>query len=127
MHQIKIISRSIGEVEVEVLRERNPRTAEAIMKALPVEGVANRWGEEIYFEVPVRIGEENPQEVLEVGDVAYWPPGRALCIFFGPTPISRGSEPRAYSPVNVFGRVKGDPKIFKRVKNGEKIAVKYKG
>lgn len=124
MPRIKIISRSIGEVEVEVLQERNPRTAEAIMKALPIEGVANRWGEEIYFEVPVRIGEENSQEVVEVGDVAYWPPGRVLCIFFGPTLISRGAEPRAYSPVNVFGRVKGGPKIFKRVKNGEIIAVK---
>lgn len=124
MTVIKIISRSIGEVEVEVLEERNPRTAEAIIKALPLEGVANRWGDEVYFRVPVSVGEENSQEVLEVGDVAYWPPGEAICIFFGPTPISRGPEPRAYSPVNVFGKVKGDPKIFMRVKGGEKIIVK---
>lgn len=124
MPRVKIISRSIGEVEVEVLERRNPRTAEAIMKALPFEGVASRWGDEVYFKVPLRVEEENSQEVVEVGDVAYWPPGEAICIFFGPTPISRGTEPRAYSPVNVFGRVKGDPKIFTKVKNGEKITVR---
>jgi hypothetical protein len=124
MSIVRIFSESIGEVEVELLPEKNPRTVEAILRALPLKGVANRWGDEVYFKVPVRVGEENSQEVVEVGDVAYWPPGEAICIFYGPTPISRGPEPRAYSPVNVSGKVRGDPKIFKGVKDGEKIIVK---
>jgi hypothetical protein len=124
MSILRIVSESIGEVEVELLPEKNPRTVEAILRALPLKGVASRWGDEVYFKVPVRVGEENPQEVVEVGDVAYWPPGEAICIFSGPTPISRGPEPRAYSPVNVFGKVRGDPRIFTRVKAGEKITVR---
>ncbi len=66
---------------------------------------------------------EDGEEVLEIGDVAYWPPGRSICIFFGPTPSSKGSEIRAYSPVSVFGTVVGDARIFKAVKEGEKIRV----
>jgi hypothetical protein len=63
---------------------------------------------------------------VEVGDVAYWPPGESMCIFFGPTPVSKASEPRAYSPVNVFGKVIGDPLVFRKVKNGEKTKVERK-
>jgi hypothetical protein len=123
MPRIKILSKSIGEVEAEVLLDRNPRTAQEILNALPIEGIANRWGDEIYFSIPVRLSEENAQEVVEVGDLAYWPPGHALCIFFGPTPVSEGEQPRAASPVNVFGKVKGDPKIFKKVRGGERIKI----
>jgi len=123
MPRIKILSKSIGEVEAEVLIDRNPRTAQEILNALPIEGIANRWGDEIYFSIPVRLSEENAQEVVEVGDLAYWPPGHALCIFFGPTPVSEGEQPRAASPVNVFGKVKGDPKIFKKVRGGERIKI----
>lgn len=123
MPRVKVLSKGIGEVEAEVLLDKNPRTAEAILKALPIEGSANRWGDEIYFSIPVRVGEENAQEVVEVGDLAYWPPGHALCIFFGPTPVSEGSQPRAASPVNVFGKVKGDPKVFRKVRSGEKIRI----
>lgn len=65
----------------------------------------------------------NGKEVLEVGDIAYWSPGKSMCIFFGPTPSSKGSEVRAYSPVSVFGRVTGDAKIFRAVKEGERIRV----
>ena len=77
----------------------------------------------MYFEIPVKLGEEKSQEVVQIGDIAYWPPGNSLCIFFGPTPVSKEDEPRAYSPVNVIGRVIGDPSIFKKVKDGEKIKV----
>jgi hypothetical protein len=64
---------------------------------------------------------ENPKEVLKLGELCYWPPGRAFCIFFGPTPASQGDEIRPASPVNVFGYVLGDSKIFKKVKSGERI------
>ncbi|MEM3692557.1 MAG: cyclophilin-like fold protein [Candidatus Bathyarchaeia archaeon] len=123
MARIKILSKSIGEVEAEVIFDRNPRTAEEILKALPIEGIANRWGDEIYFSIPVRLSEENAQEIVEEGDLAYWPPGHALCIFFGPTPVSDTDKPKAASPVNVFGKIKGDPKIFKKVRGGERIRI----
>jgi hypothetical protein len=90
---------------------------------LPIQGLANTWGEEIYFTVGIDAEREEVQQVVEKGDVAYWPPGDALCIFFGPTPASRGDEIRAASPVNVFGRVHGDPTVFGRVQQGDVITV----
>ncbi|MEM3019158.1 MAG: cyclophilin-like fold protein [Candidatus Bathyarchaeia archaeon] len=123
MARIKILSKSIGEVEAEVIFGGTPRTAEERLKALPSEGIANRWGDEIYFSIPVRLSEENAQEIVEEGDLAYWPPGHALCIFFGPTPVSDTDKPKAASPVNVFGKIKGDPKIFKKVRGGERIRI----
>jgi hypothetical protein len=98
-------------------------TAAAIWDALPIEGRGNTWGDEIYFTIPVRCAPESPREVVTMGDLAYWPPGSAFCIFFGPTPASRGGEIRAASPVNVFGRVDGDPSIFKTVRSGSPITV----
>jgi hypothetical protein len=121
--KIKIVTEVTGEVEAEITKERNPRTAEAITRALPLEGRANRWGDEIYFRIPVKVGEENGQVVVNIGDIGYWPPGEALCIFFGPTPVSEENEPRAYSPVNVIGKLTDDPSVFKKVKDGEKIRV----
>ena len=98
-------------------------TAEAIWNALPIEARASTWGDEIYFSIPVHLDEENAQEVVEKGDLGYWPPGNAFCIFFGRTPASRGDEIRPASPVNVIGRVEGDPTIFKRVRSGEKVVL----
>ena len=98
-------------------------TARRIIRALPIEARANRWGDEIYFTIAVAAGEENPQEVVAVGDLAYWPPGRAFCIFFGPTPASAGGEPRAASPVNVVGRVTGDAAQFRQVRDGEPVKI----
>ncbi len=80
-------------------------TAEAIWLALPFEAYVNVWGEEIYFEIPVKAGVENGRKVMKVGEVAYWPQGQALCFFFGPTPVSRGQEPVAISPVSPVGIV----------------------
>ena len=89
-------------------------TAGAIYNALPFEGDARRWGDELYFGIPVRVEQEAlAKEVVEIGDLAFWPPGSAFCIFFGKTPVSRGNEPRAYSPVNVFGKITGDTKELK--------------
>jgi hypothetical protein len=99
------------------------KTATAIAEALPFESKAHLWGEEVYFEVPLELEPENGREVLEVGDIAYWSPSRSMCIFFGPTPSSRGNDVRAYSPVTVFGRLIGDAKVFRKVKEGERIRV----
>jgi hypothetical protein len=99
-------------------------TSDAIWKALPLESMVNTWGEEIYFSIPVNIGLENGQEVVNAGDIAYWPPGKAFCIFFGPTPASRGNEIRAASKVNVFGKVVSDLDALGRVLDGEKILIR---
>jgi len=120
--RIRISAQSTGEIYAE-LSEENPRTARAIWDALPFEARANTWGDEIYFSTPVEVGAENQKEVVEMGDLGYWPPGNAFCIFFGPTPMSRGDEIRPASPVNVFGRVVGDPRVFKKVRSGERVKV----
>lgn len=96
-------------------------TADAIWKALPIEARASTWGDEIYFGIPVDQPEENSQEVVQLGDIAYWPPGHAFCIFFGPTPASRGKEIRAASAVNVIGHVDGDPLVFRPVAPGTRV------
>ena len=99
-------------------------TARAIADALPLEGTVNVWGDEIYFDIPVHL-EQAPDARKEVagGDLGYWPVGSAFCIFFGPTPVSIDGTPRAYSPVNGFGRVTGDPLRFKSVSNGATIRI----
>ena len=99
------------------------RTADAIWRALPIEGRGSTWGDEIYFSIPVTCDPESPREVVEIGDLAYWPPGSAFCIFFGPTPASRGAEIRPASPVNVFGRVEGDSTVFKAVRGSGPVKV----
>ena len=101
----------------------NTKTADAIWQALPLDGNIHTWGEEIYFSIPVKIELEAGQEVVNSGGLGYWPPGSAFCIFFGPTPMSRGSEIRAASPVDVFGSLVDDPKVFREVKDGEKVVV----
>ena len=99
------------------------RTADAIWQALPLESRGSTWGDEIYFSIPVTVDPESPREVVEKGDLGYWPPGSAFCIFFGKTPASRGDEIRPASPVNVFGRVEGDPAAFKAVRNNAAVKV----
>lgn len=101
----------------------NTKTANTIWQALPFSSKVNTWGEEIYFNVPVKMEEEKGQEVVNFGDLGYWPPGNAFCVFFGPTPASRGAEIRAASPVNIFGSLVDDPRVFKQVKDGEEVSV----
>jgi hypothetical protein len=120
--KIKIITSSTGTVKA-TLSEENLETTKAIYQALPITGSVNLWGDEIYFSIPVEAPSENTKSVVELRDLAYWPPGNAFCIFFGPTPMSRGDEIRPASAVNVFGRIDGDPKVFKRVRNGEEIKI----
>jgi len=121
--KILIKSSSIGEVSAEILENKNPKTADAIWNALPIEARANRWGEEIYFSTNVKASLESPQEVVDVGEIAYWPPGKAFCIFFGRTPASTDDRPRAASAVNVFGKTLGNISSFKTVRDGEKIVI----
>ena len=118
----KRISIRTASIEVEAELVDNA-TSGVIWKALPFESVVNTWGQEIYFSIPVTTELENGQEVVSEGDIAYWPPGKAFCIFFGPTPASRGNEIRAASKVDVFGKVVGDLKVLRRVSDGEKIFV----
>jgi hypothetical protein len=99
-------------------RLNDSETANALWRALPVEATAQTWGDEIYFDVGVTASPESPREVVELGDLGYWPPGRAFCIFFGPTPMSRGDEIRPASAVNLLGRVIGDPTVFRNVRAG---------
>jgi hypothetical protein len=100
----------------EILIELNESaTADALYLALPVEAYVNVWGEEIYFEVPVHMKLEDGRKVLEVGEVAYWPQGDAFCLFFGPTPVSKGPEPEAYSPVSPLGRVVSDIEALRSI------------
>jgi len=96
-------------------------TAQKIWEALPIEGSVNTWGDEIYFSIPVNAELENAKDVVSEGDLGYWPPGSAFCIFFGLTPASQGDEIRPASPVNIFGKIIGDSKVFKKVSSGAKI------
>jgi hypothetical protein len=97
------------------------RTATAIWAALPLEARGQTWGDEIYFRIDIRAEPEAPREVVGLGELAYWPPGSAFCIFFGPTPMSQGSEIRPASPVTVVGRVGGDPTVFRKVAAGTTV------
>ena len=102
----------------------NSVSADKIWEALPLSGSANVWGDEIYFEIPVSLKEvSDAQQEVDVGTLAYWPPGSALCVFFGKTPASTSDKPKAYSPVNILGSVDGDSKIFKIVKAGDQIVI----
>jgi hypothetical protein len=97
-------------------------TARQIWEALPIEGRANTWGDEIYFEIPVKARQEpDAREEVAVGELGYWPVGHAFCIFFGPTPASLDERPRAYSPVNLLGHVIGDATRFRAVKDGTRV------
>jgi hypothetical protein len=99
--------------------------ASAIWDALPIESTSNTWGEEVYFSTPVTLSlDETAKEVVDMGDLGYWPTGRALCIFFGLTPMSRGDEIRPASAVNIVGKIIGDPKLFSEVRSGEKVRVR---
>lgn len=117
--EIKITA---GELEVRA-RLNETTTATRLWEILPISARVNLWGEEIYFSVPLDIGLEDEQEIVALGDIAYWPPGKAMCIFFGRTPVSKGEEIRPLSPVNVIGRIEGEPKLLVKVKQGEKITV----
>ena len=97
-------------------------TADAVWEALPISGAAKRFGDEVYFEVAIHLPlEAGARSEVEPGDIGFWPQGPAIALFFGPTPMSRGSAPVAASPVNVFGRITGDAMRLARVREGATI------
>jgi hypothetical protein len=120
MKKIKIFSETIGEVFADLTNE-NPKTVKAFYSSLPIEGRANFWGEEIYFRVPVPVSNEKGRVAVKKGEIGIWIESPSFCIFFGKTPASTEKEIRAYSKVNVIGKVECAPEIFKNVKQGEII------
>jgi hypothetical protein len=108
----------LGDTVVEGQLHESP-TATLIWEALPIEGEGHLWGEEIYFTIPIQAPlDDTAREVVERGDLGYWPPAQAFCIFFGPTPVSRSDEIRAASAVNIVGTITGDPQAFKKATEG---------
>ena len=118
--QIRIVS---GEVELKAQLNESV-SAEALVKKLPLELRMSRWGDEYYGDCGVSV-EEGPEarELMEVGEVAIWPPGSALCIFFGPTPASTGEEPRAASKVNPIGRISSGAEALKKLSPSIQVRV----
>jgi uncharacterized protein len=99
-------------------------TADAIWNALPIRARASTWGDEVYFTIPVELEQAaDAKAVVRLGDLGYWAPGSAMCIFYGPTPMSHGNEIRPASPVNVFGKLQGDAKAFKAARSGDGILI----
>jgi hypothetical protein len=122
----KKIKIKVGQIEAEA-ELNDTKTAEAIWDALPIERPANLWGDEIYFAIPVKMGLEKGQEVVQIGDLGYWPTGAAFCIFFGETPMSRKGEIRPASAVTVLGKVTRDTAVFKKVSSGAKVLISNTG
>lgn len=120
MKKIQIITEKI-QMEAEL---NDSKTAGMIYDALPIEAEVNTWGEEIYFSIPVKTGLENGVEVVNEGDLGYWPQGNAFCIFFGKTPVSTDEEIRPASAVNLIGRFLGKPEEWKKVRAGEKVVIR---
>lgn len=117
--KVKFIIEGLGEAEGELVRFLAPRTVETIVRKLPVEGRAALWKEEVYFEIPVKLGEEKAKPTVETGAIAFWPMGSALCIFYGK------SQP--YSPVSILGKITQNLELFSQVKSGTKIKVEQLG
>lgn len=107
---------------------RDSAITDAVWQSLPYEVQGSTWGDELYFTIPEQINVplENPQDVGEVGDIGYWPPGNAFCIFYGPTPMSTDESPRPASPVTVFGRILGDATTLRDIRPGATISVEKK-
>jgi hypothetical protein len=120
MRQIKITAGDVSAVGT----LNDSATADAIWETLPISASGNTWGDEIYFSIPVQAAQEaDASDVVEMGALAYWPPGTAFCIFFGRTPASTGDEIRAASAVNSVGKIDGDATVFKQVPGGATVTI----
>ena len=111
--KVKFIIENIGEAEGELIRHLSPRTIDMIVRKLPVEGRAALWKEEVYFEIPIKMGEEKAKATVEKGTIAFWPMGSAICVFYG--------ESQPYSPVNILGKITKNLELFGQIKSGTKI------
>ena len=108
--RIKFLIEGLGEAEGELVRFLAPRTVDTIVRKLPLEGRAAIWKEEVYFEIPIKMGEEKAKTIVEEGTIAFWPMGSAICVFYGK------SQP--YSPVSILGKITSNLEVFKQVKSG---------
>jgi len=117
--KIKFIVDGLGEAEGEFIRHLAPRTIDMIVRKLPIEGRAALWKEEVYFEIPVKMGEEKAKGTVERGTIAFWPMGSAICVFYG--------ETQPYSPVNILGKITRNLELFSTVKSGTKVRVEKFG
>ena len=122
--ELEIITPETGVLKALIDIKINPQTANSILHALPIVGSVRRWGNELYFSTPIQIAPENGQEIMEIGDLAFWPSGQAICIFFGPTPVSTDQKPRAASSVNRFGRLLTTPASLSNVPEGARIEIR---
>lgn len=113
--RVKFIVEGLGEAEGELVRFLSPRTVDMIVRKLPIEGRAALWKEEVYFETPIKMGEEKAKAAVEKGSITFWPMGSAICMFYG--------QSQPYSPVNVLGKITKNLEIFKQVKSGTKIRI----
>ncbi len=113
--KIKFLLEGLGQAEGELVRFLAPRTVDYIIRKLPVEGRAAQWKEEVYFEIPIKMGEEKAKANVETGTIAFWPMGSALCVFYGK------SQP--YSPVSVLGKITSNLEKFRQVKSGTTVKV----
>ncbi len=113
--KIRFVINGLGEAEGELIRHLAPRTVDMIVRKLPLEGRAALWKEEVYFEIPVKMGEEKAKSTVERGNIAFWPIGSALCVFYG--------ESQPYSPVNILGEITKNLELFSKVESGTTIRV----
>ena len=114
-----------AEVSVELDDKQAPKTVYAILEKLPIKVKINRWGDELYTDpMPVKVKEENAKSLVNLMDVAYWPQGQGLCLFFGPTPISKGNEIKPYSAVNVIGKIVSKENIARKVNDSTTVIVR---
>jgi uncharacterized protein len=120
MKMSKMIKIVVGEITADATLN-DSKTASMIYDALPITGEVNLWGDEIYFDVDFPAEEENGKLTVELGDIALWLEGPALCIFLGKTPVSRGNEIRPASVVNVIGKINNVSTLYRKLKGGEKI------
>lgn len=113
--KVKFLIEGLGEAEGELVRFLAPRTIDTIVRKLPMEGRAALWKEEVYFEIPLKMGEEKAKSTVETGTIAFWPMGSALCVFYGK------SQP--YSPVSILGKITSNLDLFRQVKSGSTVKV----
>ena len=122
-YKITVDFPKIKTIDLELDEEMSPNTVKSFLDRLPFTVAINSWGKELYTsETPVTVEEENAKSFVELSDVAYWPPGKAICLFFGPTPIGEKDEIKPYSPVNIIGKIKtADKKFLKDIPDGMRV------
>ena len=122
------LSPGLKNIDLELDDSTSPKTVKSFLDNLPFSVRINLWGDEIYTEqTPIDVGEEDTKSPVNLFDVAYWPSGRAICLFYGPTPIGNKNEIKPYSPVNVIGKISNaDKQILSELKDGIKVTFQEK-